>query len=188
MGKRIDVIWERIDLPGHDACTIERADDGWQISGMAVWAEDGTVSRMSYRVTLAPDWATRSARVAGVSGGRDILLDLWRDAQGLWWSGSVQIVSVSGCLDVDLGFTPATNTNALRRMALELGAAVETTAAWLDTSDWQIKPLTQHYRRMDDTHYRYRSPSHGYEATLTTDENSVITDYPELWRSAGPTQ
>jgi hypothetical protein len=53
-----------------------------------------------------------------------------------------------GLLDVDLGFTPASNTNAIRRLDLGIGETTETIAVWLDTADWTVKPLTQSYERL----------------------------------------
>lgn len=83
--------------------------------------------------------------------------------------------------DIDLGFTPATNTNALRRMELKVGQAARTTALWLDTEDWSLKPLTQTYERLSETVYRYRSPRHAYEAELSVDPFGIVLDYPGLW-------
>ena len=38
--------------------------------------------------------------------------------------------AVSGCIDVALGFTPATNLLSIRRLALAVGARAEVTVAW----------------------------------------------------------
>ena len=92
-----------------------------------------------------------------------------------------EIENVGGLLDVDLGFTPATNTNAIRRLGLAIGEEVETTAVWLDTEDWGFKPLKQVYRRLSKTEFAYASPSHDYAAILITDDFGIVRSYPQLW-------
>ena len=90
-------------------------------------------------------------------------------------------------VDVDLGFTPATNTNAIKRLSLEIGAEVETTAVWLDIDDWSFKPLRQIYKRLSATELAYCSPSHEYDAILQIDDFDIIRHYPALWKMvSGP--
>ena len=86
-------------------------------------------------------------------------------------------------LDVDLGFTPASNTNAIRRLDLRIGASAETTALWLDTDDWTLKPLHQIYTRTGPNRYDYASPQHDYRATLVTDDFGAVLTYPALWQA-----
>ena len=84
-------------------------------------------------------------------------------------------------MDIDLGFTPATNTVAVRRSCLAPGASVENTAAWFDESDWTLKPLRQTYHRVTEDRYEYESPANGFKATLLLDGAGLVRDYPSLW-------
>ena len=86
-----------------------------------------------------------------------------------------------GLSDVDLGFTPASNTNAIRRMDLHEGFGADCVAVWFDTEDWTVKRLLQNYHRTGPQTYAYASPRHDYRATLVTDGFAAITDYPGLW-------
>ena len=38
-----------------------------------------------------------------------------------WFANGVEQDNVAGCLDLDLGFTPATNLFAIRRLSLKVG-------------------------------------------------------------------
>ena len=176
-----DIFWRRLDGPGHDACRLERDDAGWLINGMAVFREEGKASALRYQVRSTEDWVTREARISGWSGADPIDLVVEHLAGDKWRMNGTHIGAVKGCKDVDLGFTPATNTLAIRRLDLAPGAHAETTAAWLDPADWTLKPLTQTYTRSGDATYDYTSPAHGFEARLTVDAHGLVSDYPGLW-------
>ena len=175
------VLWRRLDAAGMDACRFRRGKTGWTIEGAAVFADRGAVARLSYTLDLDPDWSSLAARVSGWVGGETIDLDIRRTAEGGWQANGVEVPEVAGLCDVDLGFTPATNTNALRRMRLKSVDAAETTAVWLDAADWRFKPLSQTYRRLSETRYAYASPMHGYHAELEIDPFGVVLTYPDLW-------
>ena len=110
-------------------------------------------------------------------------MDVESSRTGSDWTvrGVPVVADVSGAGDVDLGFTPATNTNAIRRLSLAVGEAAETTALWLDVDNWSVKPLRQTYRRIDATQYEYASPDHGFSAVLDVNGAGLVTTYPDLW-------
>lgn len=176
------VIWKRLDVPGMDACQFRSVPEGWEISGTAIFVSDGCPAKLAYEVACRNDWSTRSARVSGWIGKRSISLNLERPDAGDWRINGVAKHGAA-LADVDLGFTPATNTNAIRRLELPVGLEVETTALWLDTSDWELKPLRQTYQRKSNRILAYASPLHGYEADIEIDAFGVVVNYPGLWEA-----
>lgn len=178
------ILWRRLDCEGADACRARIANGGWLIEGAAAFRCGDMVAALSYRVKIGADWTSRAALVSGFNGDRAIQLEIVR-GDGGWSVNGETVPEVGGLLDIDLGFTSATNLNAIRRLDLDIGARAETTAAWLDTDDWQIKPLVQTYRRIAPNRYAYASPAHGYRAELETDDFGMVTHYPELWRAVG---
>ncbi|MFQ6756511.1 putative glycolipid-binding domain-containing protein [Cereibacter sphaeroides] len=180
------ILWRRLDGPGHDACRWQREGGGWSLEGMAVFEAEGVAAALSYRLDCGPEWASRSARVAGWIGARRFDLRLDRQADGRWRIDGCPDAALDGLLDIDLGFTPATNTNAIRRMGLGLRAEAETVAVWLDTEDWKVKRLPQSYSRSDEQSYLYASPQHGYRATLLVDRFGAVVRYPGLWHACAP--
>lgn len=174
-------MWRRIDVDGMDACSFGLSDDGYLISGTALYQDGIEPSRFEYRVYCNSDWSSQSAWVGGWVGSQDKEASVSRDLEGNWSIGGEEISGVTGLLDIDLGFTPATNTNAIRRLALGVGEEVETTAVWLDVEAWCFKPLQQVYRRLSETEFTYSSPSHGYAANLVVDDFGIVRRYPQLW-------
>ncbi|WP_313349773.1 putative glycolipid-binding domain-containing protein [Paracoccus sp. (in: a-proteobacteria)] len=83
--------------------------------------------------------------------------------------------------DIDLGFTSASNTNAIRRLDLVQGEQSESVVVWLDTEGWTVKPFCQSYKRIQRKAFEYVSSQHDYKATLAVDEFGAVSDYQGLW-------
>lgn len=178
------MLWHRLDGEGTDACRVTANADVRLIEGVAAFVEAGIVHALSYRVEIADDWTSRAAYVRGFAGERDVDLAIARVGGG-WSVNGMPGAGLDGLADIDLGFTPATNLNAIRRLDLAIGDGAATTAVWLDTLDWQVKPLVQTYRRAGARAYDYQSPAHGYRAELETDDFGMVVHYPGLWRAIG---
>ncbi|SON56738.1 hypothetical protein HDIA_3197 [Hartmannibacter diazotrophicus] len=180
---RWQVLWSRLDQKGMDACRIYAGGDGWTIEGTATFVDGDAIASLSYRLLCGHNWATREADVRGWVGGRELSLRIGQRPDGVWVVDGRPVDLSHGLLDVDLGFSPASNTNAIRRLDLGIGEKTETTAVWLDTADWTAKPLLQTYERISPTVLAYTSPRHGYEASLVTNEFGIVLDYPGLWKA-----
>jgi hypothetical protein len=160
---------------------LEATTTGARLVGTASYtAEDGP-ARLDYRVACDRAWRTIDARVEGLLAGRAVAFDLARTDEGLWTMNDSPVVAVRGCLDLDLGFTPATNLLAIKRLALSVGQAALAPAAWLDVDAATLTVLPQRYERRCATNYWYEAPSVGYQALLDVDANGFVTRYPDLW-------
>ena len=177
------ILWRRLDRPGHDACTLRLEDGAWYLEGAAVWADRDGPAFMDYSVICGEDWEVRSARLQGRIGARPLTLSIRRGADDEWRVNGDVVPDSHGLRDLDLGFTPATNTIPLRRLA-QTGEGASA-AAWLDDSDWRLKPLHQTYRRAQPGIWDYTSVQHDFQARLTVDRNGFVTDYPGLWVKEG---
>lgn len=174
-------LWRRLDVPGHDACRFLHDGLGWVTEGNAVFLWEGRVAALSYRLRCDDDWVSRSASVQGWIGEDPIGIDIARTVGDGWTVDGREVPQLAGMLDIDLGFTPATNTNAIRRLALDVGERGEARTVWFDDSDWTVKPLRQTYHRTAMLDYDYASPSQDFRARLKTDDFGVMIDYPGLW-------
>lgn len=167
------VMWIAHRPPGNDACRFALTARSLLIEGSSRTGDIAT----RYRVRADRSGITRRARIVRRAG--EHLIE--RDAAGRWVMDGQEVPEVAGAVDIDLGFTPATNTLPIRRLGLAIGAAAEVTAAWFNPADRRLKPLRQSYQRLDTDHYRYRSPDHGFEADLTVDAFGAVTHYPGYW-------
>lgn len=175
------MMWQRIDKKGMDACFIDPTDDGFMISGTAIYLDENGPAKLDYCVACDDEWRSQSARVDGRIGVNRKSFELFRTIDGVWTADNEPIAAGDHLLDIDLGFTPATNTNAINRLNLDVGSSSETTALWLDADDWIFKPLKQVYERRSEFVFSYSSPPHNYNAELAIDDFGFILDYPQLW-------
>ncbi len=175
------ILWRRLDVEGHEACRLVRLDEGWQLAGRAVFQQDSEPCCLAYRVTCDQQWRTRSARMSGFFGRREISHEIVRHADASWTLDGAMQPQLDGLIDVDVGFTPSTNLLAIRRFGLAAGQSAQAQSAYLAFPELRMFQLDQTYRRLDETHYAYESPVHGYHATLTVSPLGFVLDYPQLW-------
>ncbi len=183
-GTEAAIFWERLDTPGHDACRLVRTELGFALEGQANFVHEGMPTALAYRVTGDSAWQTRSARVSGFLGSQTVDLDIGRTGGGDWLLNGELQPEVSGQRDLDLGFTPATNLIAIRRLALGVGGSAGAPAAYMffpetRPQDLRLTVMQQTYRRLDDQRYDYTGTA--YHEVLTVSEAGFVTDYPGLW-------
>ena len=175
------VHWRRIDLPGQDRAELISTGQGHQLSGAAHFQDTEELVAITYFVTLKPDWTTESAALRVMAGGRRRRVRVAAMPTREWMVQGQPMPAVSGCIDLDLAFTPATNTISIRRLALEVGQSATVTAAWFDFRTNTLTPLRQIYKRISVGEYAYSCPDIHFESTLRVGTAGLVQDYPPLW-------
>ena len=176
------VKWRRIDLPGTDECRLLEEEKGWLLAGLAEYVEKGKAYRFEYRVECDPSWKTRSGHIQGWIERREIQWDYHRASNGLWNLNGAEASGLEAGLDIDLGFSPATNLAQIRRLDLKAGESADLPVAWLDPETGSLSYLLQSYRRLSTSTYAYESPGVGYAETLEVDPvTGFALRYPDLW-------
>jgi GNAT superfamily N-acetyltransferase len=157
---------------GEDACELVALPDGTLLRG--------EVGGARYEVEVDASWRTRRAELATATAQ----LRLTSDGAGRWWREGRPVEYLTGCLDVDLEMTPATNLLPVRRLAIGVGEADRTTAALLRADGVTVERREQRYERTGAASWRYASGS--FEATIEVDDDGlpvryVTRDGDELW-------
>lgn len=183
MSQQTTVVWRRIDIPGHESGELRRVGSGWRLSGVAVFSYGGEPFRLEYVIACDAAWRTRRVRLGGWHGSRAVDLHLMADGHGHWTWGGRALRHLTGCLDVDLGFSPSTNLLPIRRLGLEVGASAEVRAAWVQFPGLELHVLEQVYRRTGAETYRYQSAGGAFERDLTVDPSGLVLKYPGLWEA-----
>lgn len=176
------ILWRRTDLPGHEAARILERPAGWRLVGTAVFEHDGKACRLDYRVACDTEWRTVSTRVSGWIGDDAIEIEIAADESGRWTLDGEEQPQVEGCVDVDLNFSPSTNTLPIRRLNLAVGDAVPVRAAWLRFPEFRLELLEQVYRRTGEDTYRYESAGGSFAADLRANPAGLVVEY-AVWKS-----
>lgn len=177
------ILWQGLYWPGHEAALLRVDDRGASVDGTAVLFHDGRACRLDYQLTCDARWQTRHVVVQGWVGAQTIAQEIVVDDTQRWWVNGVEATAVAGCIDIDLNFSPVTNTLPIRRAQLAIGAEIAVTAAWLRFPSFVLEPLDQVYQRRAERHYQYTSGGGSFVAELTVNAAGLVTDYPQLWRA-----
>ena len=70
------MLWRRLDAPGHDACRLWVTANGWELTGTAVCRHDAGPACLDYEIEGDAQWRTRSGRVRGWVGSREVRADV----------------------------------------------------------------------------------------------------------------
>jgi uncharacterized protein len=188
------LLWQRIDSPGCEWCALEQDPDGWRLQGVVLTEAATAPVLVHYAVALSTDWSTRMVEIAMRSGAapRPGTLKLTVAPEQRWQIERKPAPDTSvpqddppalhGLVDVDLGFSPVTNTLPIRRLDLAIGEAVELTAAWVRFPELTIEPLPQRYIRLAERRYRYESAGGAFVAEIEVDDLGLVTTYEGGWR------
>jgi uncharacterized protein len=174
------ILWQRLDTPGLEWCEIRRTPDGTQVDGVAIVAEAGTPYRIEYAIEVDSAGRTRRA-VVRPRGTRKDALELRAGEGGRWLVNGAATPRLDGCIDVDLGFSPMTNSLPIWRLGLAAGESRGIRAAWVRFPEFKVEALRQTYERTGEATYVYRSD--GFEARLRVDQDGIVEEYGTYWRA-----
>ena len=177
--------WRRLDVPGREEARIEQTAAGWSLTGRLEAEEAGVRAQLIYNIACERDWRTRRAVVTGSTSSAPVQFDFSADGKGHWTLNGAPLQWVEGALDIDLGFTPATNLLPIRRLALAVGECATVRTAWLRFPELRIEALEQSYQREADRVFRYEALVDGepFAARLETDEFGRVLLYEGLWEA-----
>ena len=179
-GPVVSILWRRLDRPGHEFARVYAESGTWRLAGAAVFSHEEQPSRLDYLIVCNSEWRTLTCQVTGWLGVRSIDIHVASDAEGKWLLNGEDCPIVTGCVDVDLNFSPSTNLLPIRRLKLEIGGEALVQAAWLRFPSFKLERLDQKYRRLGPETYRYESAGGSFVTELETNEAGLVTVYPNF--------
>ncbi len=178
------ILWHCLLLSSSEHAFLLENDDGYQLQGVAALPLGELPCHIDYAVAVDRQWRPSQARatIATPSGARQIVL---RSRHGDGWDVDGEPAShLDGCQDVDLGWTPATNTVPIRRLGLEVGQTVSITAAWVRFPELDVVASEQRYRRLAIDRWQYTSGEYDYQLVTDPATGLVLSYGDDLWRAA----
>jgi hypothetical protein len=174
------VLWRSLRAAGLERCELLRSAGGWSLRGTILLLGNKGPAEAAYEVRCDAAWRTTGADVhlRDDDGERAVRIAVTR---GRWSLDGRGESALRGCVDVDLSWSPSTNTLPVRRLGLAVGGRATVTAAWLRFPELTLEPLPQEYERLDDRRYRYTSAGGAFTAALEVDEEGLVVDYASGW-------
>jgi uncharacterized protein len=197
------LLWRRLDEPGTEHVLVDNAvglhargtmtaatpvpfvchyelytDEGW---GTARF--EATVEGAGFRRVVRLERAASRWRVtASEQGDLDATLRAaGRPPAGL--PGCEDPDRLRSALDMDLGYSPLTNTLPVRRLALAPGASHPVEVAWVLLPSLEVVPSAQTYTALGPDRVRFTSGS--FTADITVDADGYVIHYPGLAERVG---
>jgi hypothetical protein len=173
------VCWRRLDGSGTEYCRLSR-DAQPRLDGTVVVFE-GVPWRIDYEIECDAAWRTRAVRVRANQGADDRSLTLEVRPDGRWVVDTRDRPDLQGCVDVDLGFSPSTNTLPIRRLPMQVQQSRTIAVAWVEFPSLVVHRVEQRYTRISEGTYRYDNLPTGFVAELTVDLHGLVISYPPGW-------
>lgn len=185
VAKRV-LLWSPVGSPGAEYCVVAHPRASWQIRSSVVAVANDQPLRVEYQLACTTDWRTRRVRIETFSEAarRSLRLTVKGDH---WFTPTGERDDLRGCVDVDLGVTPMTNTLPIRRLNLAVGESAQVTAVWVRFPSLEVRSLGQIYTRLTERTYLYESDT-GFRAEIVVDDEGFVVTYPGGWQRFLPAE
>lgn len=176
-------LWRWLKGTGLERFELLQAAGQWTLRGtILTLAAEANAVEARYEIACDDGWFTKSATISIRDGSGERKLEI-NVENGAWYENGKPNHMVKGCVDIDLGWTPSTNTLPIRRLHLDIGKSSGTiTAAWVRFPELKFEPLPQEYVRLSDRQYRYSSRGGAFVAELSVDEHGLVVEYEGFWQ------
>ena len=181
MGDRT-IVWRRLDLPGTEVLRLGVTGAQVTAASTVVSVARGAPFELRYQVTCDGGWRLRGTQLALTQGAEERALHLRADGTGEWMRGDGRpLPELAGCIDLDIAWSPFTNTLPIRRLNLAVGERAELAVAFVAVPELEVTLARQTYTHVadsgEDAYYLYESAS-GFHAVLRVDREGVVLEYP----------
>jgi hypothetical protein len=180
MSKRRWILWQGLIAPSMERLIAAAAQSGFELNGLILQGHQDAPYAVRYRLRVDHDWRSRDLEIEVENGGRHNLR-LASDGAGGWSRTDGPLSELDGCIDLDVEWSPSTNTLPIRRLGLTVGESRAVTAAWIRCPTLAVERLDQTYERVDVHRYRYRAGA--FTADLTVDDDGLVLRYGANWKA-----
>jgi uncharacterized protein len=171
--------WQSEEDFGLEHMELRQTDWGYLAQSTIIGTFEGTDFSCRYELTLDPNWTFRHLVLEKTDGK---VLILRSDGMGAWERANGEALpQFEGCIDIDIGATPFTNTLPIRRARLEAGVPQHFRMVWVPLDSLEPFVDEQIYTRRDDTHFHYAAADGSFAADITVDADGLVVDYPGLY-------
>jgi uncharacterized protein len=182
------VIWRGIEEWLAEAVSVELGGDGLSATGTQLGA-DPVPYRLDYRLDASDGFVTRQLELtASVEDGRRTLT-LHHDGSGGWSAeaeGDIELPDLSQARDIDIGFSPLTNSMPILRHGLHRQGEHDFVMAWVEVPSLNVIAAKQRYEHLDGGEHgatvRFLDGESDFTADLELDREGLLVFYPELAR------
>jgi uncharacterized protein len=177
-------LWRWLQGTGLERFEFLRTADEWIFRGTILTLVHDAATEARYEITCDHSFRTKAANISARDGVGERTLKIAAES-GRWYENGIENQTVAGAIDIDLGWSPSTNTLPIKRLGLKIGqTSGEFNATWVRFPELTLQPLPQEYLRLGDRKYRYSSRGGAFVAELLVDEDDLVLGYEGFWQRA----
>jgi hypothetical protein len=191
------VVWTGVEEWLSEAAAVELSDSGLRATGVQLGA-DPAPYRIDYRLDAANGFVTRELDLTGTGEGWRRRLELRHDRSGGWradledegdvpggpWDG--ELPDLSDARDIDIGFSPLTNSMPVLRHGLHRDGSRDFVMAWIEVPQLRVVAKRQRYEHVragqDGAIVRFLDGESDFSAELELGRDRLLLHYPGLAR------
>jgi uncharacterized protein len=192
------VVWTGVEEWLAEAASIDLRDGGLSANGIQLGAHP-TPYRVDYQLDASDGFVTRELELTAVGESWRRQLLVRHDGSGGWsaevdgdgnplggaWDG--ELPDLSDALDIDIGFSPLTNSMPILRHELHRQeGSRDFVMAWVSVPDLRVSASKQRYEHLrsdeEGATVRFLEVEGDFSAELELDSDGLLAFYPALSR------
>lgn len=184
-----EFLWQHLDTPGWEHVRVIDDHPEWTVFDSIFARHDADmVRRGGYTLVMDKQWRTLELRLMlETSVGAMDALHILSEGDGRWTDAEGRpMPQLDGCVDVDIRWTPLTNSLPINRLGLVAGESAEITVAYISLPDLVAMPVQQSYSCTTEGRFRYTNLANGFSADITTDPEGYVISYPGRFERSFP--
>jgi uncharacterized protein len=182
------VVWRGVEEWLAEAAAIDLREDGLSATSVQLGA-DPTPYRLDYRLDASDGFVTRELELTATVEGTRRRLRLSHDGAGGWSAEAdhgVELPDLSEARDIDVGFSPLTNSMPILRHGLHQQGEQDFVMAWVEVPSLNVIAARQRYAHVrgdgDGAVVRFLDGESEFSAELELDSDGLLVFYPQLAR------
>lgn len=181
MKKVQSIVWQGILINTLEFLTLEMNEKIYA-EGNIVGVYKDKPLQVTYAISLDANWNIRHV-VIERNGDSQFSLALKKDDSNRWYdSNGNHLAEFDDRTEIDISFTPFTNSLPINRLRLTAGQSQEINVVYINLANNEIKKARQRYTNLDNNRYMYENISSGFTAVVEVDQKGIVVDYPGVWK------
>lgn len=175
------IVWKNSTINTTEFVSIEK-EEMTTVKGYITGEGFGKPWLVRYTLTLNPRWEAQTVFIE-VMSEQNYTIELYKNDLQQWLNEKGEhLEAFDGCVDVDISFTPFTNSLPINRLQLTKGEGQNISVVWVDIKNGDVKRVKQRYLNKGSRIYKYENEHSGYISELIVDDEGYVVDYPGVWQ------
>ncbi|MBP1652022.1 MAG: hypothetical protein H6Q26_2179 [Bacteroidetes bacterium] len=175
------IVWKNSTINTTEFVSIEK-EEMTTVKGYITGEGFGKPWLVRYTLTLNPRWEAQTVFIE-VMSEQNYTIELYKNDLQQWLNEKGEhLEAFDGCVDVDISFTPFTNSLPINRLQLTKGEGQNISVVWVDIKNGDVKRVKQRYLNKGSRIYKYENEHSGYISELIVDDEGYVIDYPGVWQ------